>query len=40
VPGYEFELRDEFGSVPISDGLRAGELKDLGDVKVTPSTER
>jgi hypothetical protein len=40
LPGYEFELRDEYGSVAIGDGLRAGEVKDLGDVKVTPSTER
>jgi RNA polymerase sigma factor (sigma-70 family) len=32
-PTYEFELRDEDGSVQFGDGLRAGEVKDLGDVR-------
>jgi hypothetical protein len=36
-PGYDFRLKDGKGEVVFGDGLRSGETKDLGDVKVTPS---
>ena len=32
-PTYDFELRDEDGSVQFGDGLNAGAVKDLGDVR-------
>jgi len=35
-----YRLRDGTDEAVFSDGLRSGEVKDLGNVKVTPSTER
>jgi hypothetical protein len=34
VPGFPFLLRDNQGSIPFGDGLRSGEVKDLGDVRL------
>ena len=36
IPGYEFQLRAGKGSVQFGDGLRSGEIKELGDVRVKP----
>jgi hypothetical protein len=35
-PGYEYQLQDDKASVSFGDGLQAGEVKDLGDVRVKP----
>jgi RNA polymerase sigma factor (sigma-70 family) len=34
LPGYEFSLYDGKGILPLGEGLRSGETKDLGDVKI------
>ncbi|MBI1913303.1 MAG: sigma-70 family RNA polymerase sigma factor, partial [Planctomycetes bacterium] len=34
LPGYEYTLRDNQGYVPFGAGLRSGETKDLGDVRL------
>jgi hypothetical protein len=34
LPGYEFILEDSKGELPLGDGLRSGQTKDLGDVKL------
>src|SRR5262249_54901560 len=40
APDYEYPPRDGTHEGVVGGGLRSGEVKDLGDVKVTPSTER
>ena len=39
LPGYEFALYDGKGSLPLGEGLRSGQTKDLGDVKIGKSDE-
>ena len=34
LPGYEFRLSDGKGELLFGDGLRAGQTKNLGDVKI------
>ena len=36
IPGFEFQLRDGQATVQFGDGLRSGEVKDLGDMRVKP----
>ena len=36
IPGYEFRLRGDRGELPLGDGLRSGQTKDLGDVQLKP----
>jgi hypothetical protein len=33
-PGYEYQLSDRKGRLPVGKGLRAGQTKDLGDVRM------
>ncbi len=40
LPAYEFKLSDDTGELPIGDGLRSGETKDLGDVQLKRGGER
>ena len=35
LPGYEFRLSDDKGELLFGDGLRSGQTKDLGDVRMT-----
>jgi len=34
VPGFDFQLRDDSGSVLIGNGLRSGVARDLGEVRL------
>jgi hypothetical protein len=37
LPSYEYRLSDGQGELPLGAGLRAGQTKDLGDVRVKPA---
>jgi RNA polymerase sigma factor (sigma-70 family) len=39
VPGYEFRLSDDMGEVLFGGGLRSGQTKDLGDVRLKQKEE-
>jgi RNA polymerase sigma factor (sigma-70 family) len=39
VPEYEFRLNDDTGEVVFGHGLRSGQIKELGDVQLSPGEE-
>jgi hypothetical protein len=39
LPGYEFRLTGDRGSLPLGSGLRSGQTRDLGDVQLKPDKE-
>jgi RNA polymerase sigma factor (sigma-70 family) len=39
LSGYEYRLSDDKGELPFGDGLRPGQTKDLGDVRIKPAGE-